>query len=204
MRTPPPSLPSTASRLWRGVVTGMTDPLRVVRCVRLVTDRSIQWEDDDVPLYSGFVSDAYPGSGQNLYLPPSKAEWDELLVKLIVSTPLPSTPHCNHRTRGSRIGVSGLVVAVGVATQDNNWVDMNTRLVIFEMVVYNPGLNLVGIARLGVEFLASGTVLPTYVPLSRCHGTTRIDASLIHPSPFPVAHVYQVPTADADASVRPA
>ena len=123
----------------------------------LVRVRSIQFRNSDVPLYSGFVSEAYPGSGHSVYFPATRDEWDSLLGKLEVS-----------------FGCGCCMVwwpldAGACGRQANNFIDMHTRIVILEVALYNPGLNLVGTARCGVEFLASGAVLPTCVHIAvRC------------------------------------
>lgn len=43
-----------------------------------------------------------------------------------------------------------------------DFIDMNTRLIIFEFCVFNPGLHLFLTARLALEFTASGAVVPTH------------------------------------------
>ena len=46
------------------------------------------------------------------------------------------------------------------AMKDDQFVDMQTRLVIVEMTVYNPSHHLFLVARMGVEFASTGTVHP--------------------------------------------
>lgn len=46
------------------------------------------------------------------------------------------------------------------AMKNNQFVDMQTRLVIVELTVYNPSHHLFLVARMGVEFASTGTVHP--------------------------------------------
>ena len=43
--------------------------------------------------------------------------------------------------------------------QINNWIDRQTRVVIIEFSVFNPNINLIGVAEIVVEFLPTGTIL---------------------------------------------
>ena len=43
--------------------------------------------------------------------------------------------------------------------QINNWIDRQTRAVIIEFSVFNPNINLIGVAEITVEFLPTGTIV---------------------------------------------
>lgn len=49
--------------------------------------------------------------------------------------------------------------------QGNSWTGMGTRLVVIDVNVYNPNIELFCICRIGVEFLPSGFVVPSSVML---------------------------------------
>ena len=84
-----------------------------------------------------------------MYLPDTKAEWDTMLHSLLVrGVPAVGGGRCC-RCACCTDAVNG--GGCCLHTQSNSFVDMHTRVVILELAVYNPGLNLVGVIRVAVR-----------------------------------------------------
>ena len=60
-----------------------------------------------------------------------------------------------YEMRGQKSYLQGNVTLL----QLNNWIDRQTRAVIVEFSIFNPNINLVGVAEIIVEFLPTGSIL---------------------------------------------
>ena len=60
-----------------------------------------------------------------------------------------------YEMRGQKSYVKGNLTLL----QINNWIDRQTRAVIIEFSIFNPNINLIGVAEITVEFLPTGSIV---------------------------------------------